>query len=219
MLRCGPAFIAACRRRYGPTFTLRVATMGTIVYLTDPADIKTVFAGDPHVYHAGEANSILEGLLGSTSVLVIDEDAAPRAAPADASAVRPRRGRGAGSGDRADRGGATSRPGRSAQTFPAAPEMSAITLEVILRTVIGASDPARLAALREVLPQVLNVGPWQSLAIANRDLLRRRPWRRLREAMAEADRLLYAEIADRRADPGLAGRTDALAMLVRAGGR
>ena len=35
--------------------------------------------------------------------------------------------------------------------------------------------------------------------------------------MEEADRLLYAEIADRRADPDLAKRTDALAMLVRAG--
>jgi cytochrome P450 len=35
--------------------------------------------------------------------------------------------------------------------------------------------------------------------------------------MDEADRLLYAEIADRRADPDLATRSDALAMLVRAG--
>ncbi|VEG51718.1 cytochrome P450 [Mycolicibacterium aurum] len=74
MLRCGPRFVAACRRRYGPTFTLRVASMGTLVYLTDPADIKTVFAGDPRVFHAGEANSMLTGLLGETSVLVIDED-------------------------------------------------------------------------------------------------------------------------------------------------
>ncbi|PRC58884.1 cytochrome P450, partial [Mycobacterium sp. ITM-2017-0098] len=32
MLRCGPRFIAACKRRYGPTFTLRVASMGTLVY-------------------------------------------------------------------------------------------------------------------------------------------------------------------------------------------
>ena len=36
--------------------------------------------------------------------------------------------------------------------------------------------------------------------------------------MAEADRLLYAEIAERRADPDIAERTDALAMLVQAGG-
>ncbi len=41
----------------------------------------------------------------------------------------------------------------------------------------------------------------------------------MRRRIAEADRLLYAEIADRRADPDLATRTDALAMLVRAADR
>ena len=97
-----------------------------------------------------------------------------------------------------------------------APKMSEITLEVILRTVIGATDPARLAALREIMPQLLNVGPWETLALAKPDLQHRRPWRALRQHMHEADRLLYAEIADRRADPDLAERTDALAMLVRA---
>ena len=65
MLSCGPQFIAACRRRYGTAFTLRVASMGTVVYLTDPADIKTVFSGDPRVYHAGEANSMLRGYWGT----------------------------------------------------------------------------------------------------------------------------------------------------------
>ena len=95
--------------------------------------------------------------------------------------------------------------------------MSEITLEVILRTVIGATDPVRLAAAAQGHPRVLNVGPWQTMALLNPNLLRRRPWQGLRRRIAEADGLLYAEIADRRADPNLATRTDALAMLVRAG--
>jgi cytochrome P450 family 135 len=95
--------------------------------------------------------------------------------------------------------------------------MSEITLEVILRTVIGATDPARLAALRTVMPRLLNLGAWASLSIANPDLQRRRPWRYVRRHIEEADRLLYAEIAERRADPDLGERTDVLAMLVRAG--
>ena len=216
MLRLGPRYVAACRRRYGSAFTLRVASMGTMVYLTDPADIKTVFAGDPRIYHAGEANSMLAGLLGETSVLVIDgdlhrdrrrlmlapfaRDAVARQAPliaeiaADNIAGWP-----------------------VGTTFPVAPKMSQITLEVILRTVIGASDPARLKALREVMPRLLGVGPWETLAITNPKLMGRRPWRTVRDALAEADRLLYAEIADRRADPELAQRTDALAMLIQAG--
>ena len=53
---------------------VRAATMGTLVYLADPANIKTVFAGSPTVYHAGEANSMLSGLLGDSSMLVIDEE-------------------------------------------------------------------------------------------------------------------------------------------------
>ena len=103
--------------------------------------------------------------------------------------------------------------------FAVAPRMSEITLEVILRTVIGASDPSRLAALRDVMPKLLNVTPWASLAIAKPSLQRLGPWRALRRNMDEADRLLYAEIADRRADPELGSRTDALAKLVRAARR
>jgi cytochrome P450 family 135 len=71
LYRHGSRFLAACQRRYGSVFTLRIVSIGTLVYLADPADIKTVFAGDPSVFHAGEANSILSGLLGDTSLLVI----------------------------------------------------------------------------------------------------------------------------------------------------
>ena len=216
MLRFGPRFVAACTRRYGSAFTLRVATMGTMVYLTDPADIKTVFAGDPSIYHAGEANSMLSGLLGETSVLVIDGDLHRdrrrlMLAPFARDAVA--RQAGLIAEIAADNIG----DWPVGTTFPVAPKMSQITLEVILRTVIGASDPARLAALREVMPRLLSVGPWETLAITNPKLMGRRPWRTVHDALAEADRLLYAEIADRRADPELAQRTDALAMLIQAG--
>lgn len=215
MLHRGSHFVAACRRRYGNVFTLRVASMGTLVYLADPADVKAVFAGDPRVFHAGEANSILSGLLGDSSLLVIDDDihrdrrrlmlppfhrdaVARQAALMAQIAADKIAGWPVG------------------KSFAAAPKMSEITLEVILRTVIGATDPARLAALRAIMPQLLTVGPWATLALAKPDLQRHLPWRRLRERMAEADRLLYAEIAERRADPNLADRTDVLAMLVRA---
>ncbi len=216
MARYWPRFITACRRRYGRVFTMRIATMGTLVYLDDPAEIKKVFAGSPAVYHAGEANSMLGGLLGDSSVLVIDDDvhrerrrqmvpAFHRDAVARQAAVM------------AEIAAANVATWPVNTDFPVAPKMSEITLEVILRTVIGASDPARLAALREVMPKLLNVTPWASLAIASPNLQRFGPWRALRRNMDEADRLLYAEIADRRADPDLATRTDALAMLVRAG--
>jgi cytochrome P450 len=217
MARYWPRFISACRRRYGSVFTMRIATMGTLVYLDDPAEIKKVFAGSPSVYHAGEANSMLAGLLGDSSVLVIDDDvhrerrrqmlpAFHRDAVARQTAVM------------AEIAAANIATWPLATEFPVAPKMSEITLEVILRTVIGASDPDRLTALREVMPKLLNVTPWASLAIASPKLQKLGLWRSLRRNMDEADRLLYAEIADRRTDPALATRTDALAKLVRAAG-
>ena len=214
MIRYWPRFIAACRRRYGSVFTVRAATMGTLVYLADPADIRTVFAGSPTVYHAGEANSMLRGLLGDSSVLVIDEDIHRdrrrlmmppfhRDAVARQAEVM------------AEIAAANVADWPVGTEFPVAPRMSQITLEVILRTVIGASDPTRLAELRQVMPQLLNMSAVAMLAIGNPNLQRRRPWHRVRRRIEEADSLLHAEIAERRTDPNLAERTDVLAMLVR----
>lgn len=215
MLRYWPRFVAACRRRYGSVFTLRVASLGTLVYLDDPADIKTVFAGDPTVYHAGEANSMLSGLIGDSSVLVTDEDVHRdrrrlMVAPFQRDAVARQ------AGVMAEIAAANIAEWPVGTEFPVAPRMSEITLEVILRTVIGATDPARLAALRKVIPRVVDMSALATLAIASPDLQRRFPWRGVRRRIEEADRLLYAEIAERRADPDLAARTDVLAMLVRA---
>jgi cytochrome P450 len=214
-IRYWPRFVTACRRRYGEVFTIRAATMPPLVYLADPAEIKKVFAGDPSVFHAGEANALLGGLLGDTSVLVIDDEVHRdrrrlMLPPFHRDAVARQVELMAEIAATNIAGWPVGRP------FAVAPKMSEITLEVILRTVIGASDPARLAALRAVMPKLLNVGQWTSFAIARPELLRHRPWRAFREHMQEADQLLYAEISDRRADPNLAERTDVLAMLVRA---
>jgi cytochrome P450 len=214
-MRYWPRFVKACGRRYGKVFTIRAAMAPPMVYVSDPAEIKKVFAGDPGVFHAGEANAMLGGLLGATSVLVLDDDVHRdrrrmmlppfhRDAVARQAQVM------------AEIAGANIAGWPVGQPFAVAPKMSEITLEVILRTVIGTSDPARLAALRAIMPKLLNVGLWASLAIGRPALQRHRPWRSFWERKQEADRLLYAEIAERRADPNLGERTDVLAMLVRA---
>lgn len=216
MLRWWSGCAFAWRRRYGDVFTVRLAGFGTGVYLADPEDIKTVFAGDPRTFHAGEANAVLGGVLGSSSVLLLDEDrhrdrrrlmlapfhreAVARQAPLIAEIAA-----------------ANIAGWPVGREFPVAPRMSQITLEVILRAAIGATDPDRLAGLRAVLPRLLRLGSWDILAVARPELQRLPPWRSLRRRLAAADELLYAEIAERRADPELATRPDALAALVRAG--
>ncbi|MHA3022773.1 cytochrome P450 [Mycobacterium sp. BMJ-28] len=215
-LRYWPRFVAACHRRYGDVFTLRLSSLGTVVYLADPADIKEVFAGDPRVFHAGEANSMLSGLLGDSSVLVIDDEVHANRrrlmlAPFTRRAVDRQ------TAAMADITAASIAEWPVGTSFAVAPRMSVITMEVILRTVIGASDPDRLARLRAVLSPLLSLNTFDSLSIAEAGLQQRRPWHRVRDRIADADTLLYAEIAERRRDPALADRTDALAMLIRTG--
>jgi cytochrome P450 len=78
LARPGP-FLERCRARYGDMFTLRLAHEGAWVMLSDPDAVRQVFTGDPAVFHAGEANTVLRPLLGRSSVLLQarDEDGSP----------------------------------------------------------------------------------------------------------------------------------------------
>jgi cytochrome P450 len=204
-----------CHRRYGDVFTVRAAPVGTVVFLADPDDIKAVFAGDPGTYRAGEGNAVVGGILGKSSLLLLDgrehrERRRQMLPPFHREAVRRQ------AEQMAAIAAADVATWPLQREFPVAPRMSAITLEVILRIVIGTRDERRLDALRRALPPVVNTGFMTAAAMIRPSLLQRWPWRGVRHARAEADRLLRAEIADCRADPALAERTDVLAMLVRA---
>lgn len=209
-----PRYVAACGRRYGKAFTLKVTSLGPLVFLADPQDIKEVFAGDDCSYRAGEANAVLRGLLGENSLLVLDGDlhrewrrllllALGRDAVAHHTDMI------------TDITAANIRSWPTDRQFRAAPRLQQITLEVILRAVIGATDPARLTELRQVIPRILTMSPFATLAVAYPDLRRRLPWRSVNRDFELLDRILFAEIADRRADPDLDARTDVLAILMR----
>jgi cytochrome P450 len=206
-----------CHRRYGDLFAVRAAPLGTLVYLADPDDIKTVFAGDPAIYRAGEANTVLGGLLGTSSLLLLDgpehrERRRQMLPPFHREAVRRQ------VEQMAEIAAADIATWPLGREFPVAPRMSAITLEVILRIVIGTRDEQRLAALRRALPPVVDAGFLTAATMIRPSLMRRRPWAGVRRARSEADRLLRAEIADCRTDLALDERTDVLAMLVRSTG-
>jgi cytochrome P450 len=204
------------RDRYGSAYTWRMAFVGrTVVQLSDPADIKTLFAGDPTIFHAGEANEVLTGLLGESSLLVVDEDVHRdrrrlMVAPFSHESVSRQ------AGVMAEIAVANMSNWPAGVEFPVSPRMAEITLEIIMRAVMGATHPAVLDDLREALGQIANVSAFGALCILHPNLQRHRPWRGVVRRIAEADRLLYALIADTRTDPDLASRTDALAQMVRA---
>ena len=67
-------FLERCAARYGDPFTVRWAGYGTFVMLASPDAVRDVFRGDPHALHSGESNAFLSPMVGSTSVLVLDDE-------------------------------------------------------------------------------------------------------------------------------------------------
>jgi cytochrome P450 len=207
-------FVQTCHRRYGDLFTVRIPGIGTLVYLANPDDIRSVTRGDPAIFHAGEAAAPLNQILGTRSLVILDGEAHRRSRGMMLPAFH---------GDSVRRQVAemvaitveevTRWP--VGEQFPLYPRMQRLTLEVILRTVIGVHDESRLAALRVALPPMLEIGSPLELIPPPRMLLRFGKWRRRAQHRAAALALLADETTRCRADPQLAQRTDALAMLVR----
>jgi len=65
-------WIEANRRRYGDMVTFSTAFDSGFVMVFDPDLIKQVFQASPDQLRAGEANAVLEPVLGRRSVLLLD---------------------------------------------------------------------------------------------------------------------------------------------------
>jgi cytochrome P450 len=188
--------------------------MGTGVWVTRPEDVKAVFTADPALVHAGEANAILAPVLGPRSVLVLDDDEHLRRRKLmlpmfHGRAVQAYRDLMA---DAAAEEISSWRPG----VMRLHPRMQALTLEIILRAVLGVERSDRAAELRTALRDVTQITPLRMLLWLKPELDRVPPWRRYRQIQARADALLHREIAERRADARLDTRTDILSLLVQA---
>ena len=204
----------AQRRRYGDVFSARFPLYGRVVYVADPAEVKRVFTGDPGIFHAGEANLIALGdAFGRHSLLTLDEgrhlsqrklllppfhgDSVRRYTALMAEAT-------AREVDRWPLG----RP------FPLRPRMQAITLEVILRAVFGVREGERMDRFREAIPRLASATSLLSwLPLMQRDLGGITPGARFRRALAEVDRLTFAEIGQRRSE---GEGDDVLSLLLKA---
>ncbi len=208
-----------CQRRFGEVFTLRPLGIGDVVVLTRPEAIREVFTGDREVFRAGEANAVMGPMVGRHSLLLLDGDRHLRhrrmlSAPFHGEAVRAYGERIAAiAAQEVERWPA-------GEEFAIRPRMQAITLEVILRTVIGVSDERRLERLRVLLRRLTRVGIAEMwLVWAYPQLLDSRAVRRLStlRALPEVDRLLYEEIAAHRAKGSIqpAGE-DVLTLLLAA---
>jgi cytochrome P450 family 135 len=102
------------------------------------------------------------------------------------------------------------------EAFALRPYTQAITLEVVMRAVLGVEDAAAMARWHEPLKRFVDWGgnPSALVMVAALGLEHRIVRRMLRERMEPVDRELYALIAERRAAGDLAERDDVLSTLL-----
>lgn len=225
------ALMERARQHYGDVFTVRLLGTGRVVFITDPALIKEVFAGSGRLLHAGEGNETLRPLMGSRSLLLLDEDDHLGDRRILLPSFHGRHVRAyedvvAASADRAVERWPLDRP------FALQPEMADITREVIVHVVFGFEAGEAQNELLDALRVLVDRGASVLVSIAglvvrlkrmlaflpalNHDFGRRSRYSRFLAARARLDGLVYAEIARRRADAGSAAGEDVLSLLLAA---
>lgn len=209
------AFLDRCRARYGSRFTIRLLGQPPIVMISDPDEIKELFLAPPEVLHPGEGARILEPIVGSNSVILLDE--APHLE--QRKLMLP-----AFHGERMQRlaplidelaaGEVESWPLDTPVELH--PRLQRLTLEIILRAVFGLERGSKLDSLRDLLTRILAFGesPLSLLPPPPQLISRFTPMARFERMKGEVDELIYAVIEERRGESSES--EDVLAMLLAA---
>jgi cytochrome P450 len=218
LVRFRHRFVPAMHRRYGDVFTVRIVPAGSaLVLFTRPEHTKQIFAGDPELFHAGKGNGILGPIMGEHSLLLQDSSEHKRARKLLMPAFNGAALHGYESVVTALAKEEIARwtPGTA---FRSLDRMNALTLEVILRVVFGVTDESRLAELRPLVNRTVNVSPAVLLGWGYPFLQKFGPWKATVQNQRALDKVMYAEIAERRAAGDLHERTDVLSRLLAHGG-
>ncbi|HEY8432291.1 MAG TPA: cytochrome P450, partial [Sandaracinaceae bacterium] len=209
-------FLERARRRFGDTFTMRLVGVDPFVMFGDPEAVKDIFTGPPELLYAGQANAVLEPVLGQNSVLLLD---GPRHMSQRRLLLPPFHGqrmRAYGTVIRESTLRSLARWPRG-RAFPVHPHTQAITLDVILRAVFGVDEGAELRELSEMLTFLLEriANPIWLLRPLQADLGPLSPGGRLARVLERIDAMLFALIRERRRE-ARTDREDVLSMLLAA---
>jgi cytochrome P450 family 135 len=211
----GLRFLEWCARRYGDPFTLRMPGGERVVFIADPQAIKAVFTSRPGSFEIGTGgNALLEPLLGSGSLLLLDGSAHMRQRrlllpPLHGERMQRYLGLMADSTNRSLEEWPVGTP------FPLQRRMQDITFDVILRAVFGVEESERHEPLRAALRQILDFGRSRAAFIPWVRHWAHGSWVRFIHEREQLDSLLYEEISRRRGE-GAAGRDDIFSMLLEA---
>jgi cytochrome P450 len=201
------AFLRRCRARHGDPFTVRVAWADApMVLVADPGEIRRIFAADDDVLHGGASSTVLEPFAGPTSILLTHGPEHLRRRRELLPAFH-------GEALAGWRETVAAMARAEVARWPAGelrtlPRMQALTLDVILRVVLGPVErPELRAAIRRALDMTASLPRLVAMS-----LHRGATWNAFLAAVAEVDALLAREI-----DRGGHAEGSLLAVLTEAG--
>src|SRR3954451_13032905 len=184
------AFHEECRRNYGKRYTVRLLGAPPFVMHADPEHIREIFTASPDVLHPGEGAKILEPVVGTYSVILLDEQAHLSQRRLMLPAFH---------GEKMQRldeliAEVTQREVASWPTGSQVtlhPRLQGLTLEVILRAVFGMDPGPRLDGLRAALTDILDFAtqPMTLVPYLQQELGGRSRWAKFVALRAESDAL------------------------------
>ncbi|ARF53198.1 cytochrome P450 [Streptomyces gilvosporeus] len=202
--------LACLQRRYGSTFTMTMSPFGPSVFLCSAALVRQMLTTSPAIAGLGEPN--LGNVLGPGSTFALEGPEHLHRRKLLAPSFHGRH-------LHAYEELMVEETVREAETWPqgvefaTAPRFMRLTLNIILRTVLGA-EGEHLERLRELMPPMVDLGARLTLSPFTDRGRSWGAWARFRRMRREYDTVAFDLIDSVRADPKLEEREDVLAMLV-----
>jgi cytochrome P450 family 110 len=207
-------------KQYGDIWRAEFAGFPTQIIISNPQAIQEIFTAEATLFESGSANKITRPLLGANSLVLLDGDRHIQQRKLLMPPFHGERMRAYGELilSLADR---VSSQWKAGQTFNIHAQMQQISLRVILRAVFGLQEGEQFEQIRTILIEMLDVfnGTFSSaflfLEFMQKDLGNWSPWGRFIRKREQLDRLLYAEINQRRSQTN-APADDILSLLLSA---
>lgn len=213
-------------RKYPDIFTAKIVGFGgSIVFVNEPQAIQQILTNDRKQFSApGELNGILKPILGDASVIMLDGDRHKKRRQLVMPSFH---------GSRMQNYGQlvfeiTTKVFKNLdinktqnRSFTVREAMQDISLQIILQAVFGLYEGDRCQQLKKLMSQMTELfnSPFTSAALffpsLQKDFGAWSPWGNFVRQKEQIDKLIYLEIAERRAHPD-PSRTDILAMLLSA---
>ncbi|MDJ1184900.1 cytochrome P450 [Roseofilum casamattae] len=213
-------YMETSRQRYGDVFSVHLSSLLQGVFISNPQLIQAIFTADSKLFDSGAGNQSGKIFVGDNSLLLLDGDRHQRQRRLITPPFH---------GERMRAYGdliclltkQLSEQWIAGQPFSVRESMQEISLRVILQAVFGLNEGPRYRELRQSIAGMmeLTASPLRSsmlfFTFLQKDLGAWSPWGRFLRRQQHIDRLLYAEIEERRGQD-VSDRTDILSLMLSA---